>query len=99
MRPPFFSSDGRVSRGSFVAWVALGLGALMLCVFILTRDFYPSGSYPVPIGMFGLMGMEVAKLRAESIRRLRDEGTAPGTGWWVAVAVTLGSSFLFLSYS
>lgn len=95
---PFFSSAGRCSPATFVAWIALGLGALASCLLALQRGTYSPGSYPVLIGAYALMGVVVAKLRVETVRRLRDEGAARGTGWAVAAAVAIGPSFVTFNF-
>ena len=95
---PFFSSAGRASRGSFVAWVALGLGALVLCLYVLTLDIYQAGSYPMLVGTYALMGVIVAKLRVESVRRLKDEGTSSGTGWWAVVWAAFALCVMVTTY-
>ena len=92
-RRPFFASTGRTGVGPFLAWVALGLGAFMLCLVALRP-----GGYPVLVTVFALIGAIVAKLRAEAVRRLRDIGARAGTGWLLAIVGVVGFGYALLRW-
>jgi len=86
----FFSLGGRIGPARWSAWAALTAGLSVLCLFGLRLS---EGVLPPVVG--ALLGLIVAKLVAESARRLHDcgqsaaVGIAPAIGMVVLIATAV----------